>query len=68
MSSLLYRPFQKQTPTNRTSHLRVFDKKLAKMGRGELMAEGSDWDESRAGSREESRVQSRAESPDGVAH
>ncbi|KAI0087583.1 hypothetical protein BDY19DRAFT_986018 [Irpex rosettiformis] len=47
---------------------RVFDKKLAKMGRGELMAEGSDWDESRAGSREESRVQSRAESPDGVAH
>ncbi|KAI0799807.1 hypothetical protein BC629DRAFT_1498921 [Irpex lacteus] len=42
---------------------RVFDKKLAKMGRGELMAEGSDWDESR----EPSRVQSRAESPNGDA-
>ena len=26
---------------------RIFDKKLAKMGRSELMAEGSDYDDSR---------------------
>lgn len=37
---------------------RAFDKKLAKMGMHALMAEGSDWDESRVGSRAESRAES----------
>lgn len=48
---------------------RVFDKKLAKMGMHQLMAEGSDWDESanpsRAGSLNPSRAVSRPESPSG---
>ena len=48
---------------------RVFDKKLAKMGMHALMAEGSDYDESRSASRDisrvASRVVSRAESPTG---
>ena len=48
---------------------RVFDKKLAKMGMHQLMAEGSDWDESanpsRAGSLAASRAVSRPESPTG---
>lgn len=44
---------------------RVFDKKLAKMGMHALMAEGSDYDESRSGSVDVSRVVSRAESPSG---
>ena len=48
---------------------RVFDKKLAKMGMHQLMAEGSDWDESRAASRATSAAASRAvsrpESPAG---
>ena len=43
--------------------LRVFDKKLAKMGMHQLMAEGSDWDESAANSRAGSRAVSRPESP-----
>ena len=42
---------------------RVFDKKLAKMGMHQLMAEGSDWDESAANSRAGSRAVSRPESP-----
>lgn len=41
---------------------RVFDKKLAKMGMHQLMAEGSDWDESASASRAESRNISRAAS------
>ncbi|KAJ3536574.1 hypothetical protein NM688_g6818 [Phlebia brevispora] len=44
---------------------RIFDKKLAKMGMHQLMAEGSDWDESRSASVDASRVASRAESPSG---
>ncbi|KAF7795127.1 hypothetical protein EIP86_006274 [Pleurotus ostreatoroseus] len=44
---------------------RIFDKKLAKMGMHQLMAEGSDWDESRSASRVASQVASRAESPVG---
>ena len=43
----------------------MFDKKLAKMGMHQLIAEGSDWDESRAASTDASRVVSRAESPSG---
>ncbi|GJE95740.1 phosphocholine cytidylyltransferase domain-containing protein [Phanerochaete sordida] len=39
---------------------RVFDKKLAKMGMHALMAEGSDWDESRAPSTNASAAASRA--------
>lgn len=45
--------------------LRIFDKKLAKMGMHQLMAEGSDWDESRSASRVASRIASRAVSPTG---
>ncbi|KAJ3491920.1 hypothetical protein NLI96_g386 [Meripilus lineatus] len=37
---------------------RAWDKKLEKMGLRALMAEGSDWDESRGGSAEGSRIQS----------
>jgi choline-phosphate cytidylyltransferase len=44
---------------------RVFDKKLAKMGMHQLMAEGSDWDESRAPSASVSRAVSRPDSPVG---
>ena len=52
---------------------RIFDKKLAKMGMHQLMAEGSDWDESRSASRvasaaastSASRAVSRPESPVG---
>ena len=47
---------------------RAWDKKLEKMGLRQLMAEGSDWDESRVGSRvastDVSREGSRAHSPD----
>ena len=51
----------------------MFDKKLAKMGMHQLMAEGSDWDESRSASRvasaaastSASRAVSRPESPVG---
>lgn len=47
---------------------RAWDKKLEKMGLRALMAEGSDWDESRVGSAEGSRIQSvegsRAQSPE----
>ncbi|KAF8172809.1 hypothetical protein K438DRAFT_1683508 [Mycena galopus ATCC 62051] len=38
---------------------RAFDAKLVKMGHAELRAEGSDYDDSRVGSRAESRVESR---------
>ena len=42
---------------------RIWDKKLEKMGMRDLMAEGSDWDESRVGSRRGSRGGSREPSP-----
>ncbi|KAJ7222501.1 cholinephosphate cytidylyltransferase [Mycena pura] len=42
---------------------RVFDDKLEKMGHAELKAEGSDYDESRRGSRVGSQVASRSMSP-----
>jgi choline-phosphate cytidylyltransferase len=42
---------------------REFDAKLVKMGHAELKAEGSDYDESRTGSRVASRVVSRSMSP-----
>lgn len=42
---------------------RDFDDKLIKMGHAELKAEGSDYDESRIGSRAGSRVVSRSISP-----
>ncbi|KAF7326951.1 Choline-phosphate cytidylyltransferase 1 [Mycena venus] len=41
---------------------RAFDAKLVKMGHAELRAEGSDYDDSRAGSRVQSRVESRVQS------
>ncbi|KAI0790946.1 hypothetical protein C8Q75DRAFT_758594 [Abortiporus biennis] len=44
---------------------RVWDKKLEKMGLRQLMAEGSDWDESRVGSRVPSTEPSRVGSPTG---
>ncbi|KAJ7712501.1 cholinephosphate cytidylyltransferase [Mycena metata] len=44
---------------------RAFDAKLIKMGHAELMAEGSDYDDSRAGSRVASRAESRLGSNEG---
>ncbi|KAK7029722.1 choline-phosphate cytidylyltransferase 1 [Favolaschia claudopus] len=42
---------------------RAFDDKLVKMGHAELRAEGSDYDDSRAGSRVQSQIHSRVGSP-----
>ena len=67
----VYSPIGKFLPTRRTPGIstsdllarlvsgyrhRVFDKKLAKMGMHQLMAEGSDWDESASASERESQT------------